>query len=76
MASGAKDCPRFVLSEGFERLVAVATFYNCRPSEFFKLSGLQAFMLDEAAAYYTLEKRRIDSILANKTGRKGEDLWP
>jgi hypothetical protein len=29
-------------------------------------------MLDEAAAYYTLEKRRI----ANKTGRKGEDLWP
>jgi len=33
-------------------------------------------MLDEAAAYYTLEKRRIDSILANKTGRKGEDLWP
>ena len=72
MASGAKDCPAFVLSEGFERLVAVATFYNRRPSEFLKLAGLQAFMLDEAAAYYTLEKRRLDDV---KTRRKGGDLW-
>ncbi len=70
MASGAKDCPRFVLSDGFERLVGVATFYNCRPSEFFSLLGLQAFMLDEAAAHYTLEKRKLDN--AGKEGNK----WP
>lgn len=67
------DCPPFVLSDGFDRLIAVATLYNCRPSEFFQLSGLQAFLLDEAAAYYVLEKRRIEDVSRH---RKGGNTWP
>lgn len=39
----------------------MAQFYNRRPSEFLNLGGLQAFMLDEAAAHYVLERRRGES---------------
>ncbi len=38
----------------------MATFYQRRPSEFLKLDGLRAFLIDEAAAHFTLERQRLE----------------
>ncbi|MBT9134262.1 MAG: hypothetical protein DDT38_00993 [Firmicutes bacterium] len=38
----------------------MATFYQRRPSEFLKLDGLRAFLLDEAAAHFVMERQRLE----------------
>ncbi len=38
----------------------MAIFYQKRPSEFLKLDGLRAFLLDEAAAHFVVERQRLE----------------
>lgn len=46
-------------SEGFKRLVAVASWWKVPPSSYLPtLSGLQRFLVDEAAAHFLAEQTK------------------
>ncbi len=50
----------------------MAALYQRKPSDFLVLDGLRAFLLDEAAAHFTLERQRLE--VARRGGEPGDDL--